>query len=315
MDAEKDAEAELRAVLELIARERRAMLERIGAALNVGNPEAVYRRIVGESGSATTRERLAAAWAAVGKAHEDAVARAVDGLLRVRRAGAPGSGGGPRAYPMMQEAVVAQEKLDAEVRAVTGTAHSPAAHFWYALRTVFGETAPPSFTLGECMAFAGKVAGRELGLELSRELSGTGGGRVSFAEAGALFRAVGEAVGQVRGEQFRAAWFELWAYHPDFAGDYGRLKLAERRAALLELVVAAVLEQRGAAGEDFALLDNRFGVGSWCTLADVARHLLRGGAAQRLREQMWCCERMPGSSGGGGTIFAFYEASGQLKQS
>src|SRR5688572_9796812 len=129
-----DGETELREVLELIARDRRATLERIGAAVNVGNPEAVYRKIAGESGSATTRERLARAWAAAGETHEEAVARAVDGLLRAKRTGrgragaglvraglagaglagglrGGGSGGGLRGYQMVQEAVAAQEKL------------------------------------------------------------------------------------------------------------------------------------------------------------------------------------------------------------
>src|SRR5688572_9288511 len=92
-----DGETGLREVLELIARDRRAMLERIGAATNVGNPEAVYRKIAAESGSATTRERLAQAWAAAAEVHEDAVAQAVDELLkakRARRAGAERAGDG-----------------------------------------------------------------------------------------------------------------------------------------------------------------------------------------------------------------------------
>jgi len=296
-----DGETELRGVLELIARDRRAMLERIGAALNAGNPEAVYRRMLGELDSPATRERLARAWAAVGQAHEDAVARAVDRVLRVRRCE-----GGRTGYQMMEEAVAAQEKLDAEVRAVTGTANLPAAHFRFALRTVFGDLAAPSFTLDECMAFIGRVAGEHLGLQLC----GTGRGRVSFVEARELFRGVGEAAGRARREKHRAALFAMWAYDYEFAGDYGRLKLAERRAGLLERVVAAVLETSADVREKLALLHGRFGVGDWCTLSDLAGHLLRGRVAEGLREEAWCCERLPG----GGTIFSFHEAAGQLRQ-
>jgi hypothetical protein len=295
-----DGEAELREVLELIARDRRAMLERIGAASNVGNPEAVYRRLIAETGSATMRERLARAWTGAGQARADDVARALDRVLRARR-----GGGGRLRYAGMEEAVAAQEKLDAEVRAVTGTAHHPAAHFRFALRTVFGEVAAPSFALGDCMAFVTRVAREHLGLELS----GSGRGRVSFVEAREIFRRAGEVVARTPGEKYRAMWFEMWAYQPDFAGDYGRLKLAERRAGLLGRVVAAALARSTRAREDFALLDSRFGVGNWCTLSDIAGHLLRGGVAEELRAEAWCCERFPG----GGTIFAFYEAAGQLK--
>jgi len=297
-----DGQAELGAVLELIARDRRAMLERIGAALNVGDPRAVYHKLIGELESPTTRERLAGAWAAVGQAHEDAVALAVDTVLRERRRG----GSRPRGYEMVEEAIAAQEKLDAEVRAVTGTAFHAAAHFRRALWTVFGEMPAPSFTLDECMAFVAKVAREQLGWQLS----GSGQARVSFGEAKGLFRGVGKAVGLARQERYRAAWFELWAYDHEFSGDYGRMKLAERRATLMERVVAAVLESTSDIREEFSLLDNRFGVGSWCGLSDVAAHLLRGGVAEGLREEAWCCERMPD----GGTIFAYYETAGQLKR-
>ena len=191
-----DGDVELRQALELIARDRRAMLERIGAALNVGNPEAVYRRLIGELGSATTRERLAGAWVATGRSHEDAVAGALDRVLRARRRTSRRTG-----YRMIEEAVAAREKLDAEVRAVTGTAHHPAAHLRFALRTVFGDVAAPSFALDECMAFVGRVAREHLGLELS----GSGRGRVSFVEARELFRGVGEAAGRARRERYRAA--------------------------------------------------------------------------------------------------------------
>jgi hypothetical protein len=302
MDAETDSEAELREALELIARDRRAMLERIGVALNVGNPEALYRKVIREMVSATTRERLVRAWAAVGEAHEVEVARAVDALGRERRRKTGRTG-----YRMIEEAVAAQEKLDTEVRAVTGTAHHPAAHFGFALRTVFGDVAAPSFALDECMAFVGRVAKEHLGLELS----GSGTERLSFVEAKKLFRGVGEAAGRARKEKYRAGWFEMWAYDHEFAGDYGRLKLAERRADLVPRAVAAVLERTDRVGEEFALLDSRFGVRNWCGLSDVASYLLRGGAGDGLREEAWCCERLPG----GGTIFAYYEAVGQLKQS
>lgn len=297
-----DGQAELGAVLELIARDRRAMLERIGAALNVGNPQAVYHRLIGELESATTRERLARAWAAVGEAHEDAVALAADKLLRARRR----REGPPSGYEMIEEAVAAQEKLDAEVRAVTGTAFQSPAHFRYALRTVFGGVSTPTFALAECMTFVAKVARERLGWELS----GSGPGRVSFEEAKGLFRGVGEAVGRARNEKYRAAWFEMWAYDHEFSGDYGRMKLAERRGALVGRVVAALLERTGDVRAEFALLDSRFGVAKWCGLSDVAAHLLLGGVADGLREEAWCCERMPD----GGTIFAFYEATGQLKR-
>jgi hypothetical protein len=301
-----DAQAELREALELIARDRRAMLERIGAALNAGNPEAVYRKLIGTLESAATRERLARAWAAAGKAHEDAVARAAGRVLRARR-----RKGGPRRYEMVEEAVAAQEKLDAEVRAVTGTAFHAPAHFRYALRKAFGEVTAPSFALDQCWAFAGRVAREQLGVELS----GSGPGRVSFEEARGLLRGVGEEVGNARQERYRAAWFEMLAYRPEFSGDYGRMKLAERRGSLLERVVAAVLEgargpHEGEVQAEFALLDSRFGVGTWCGLSDVAVHLLRGGIAEELREEAWCCERMPD----GGTIFAFYEAAGRLSE-
>lgn len=294
-----DGEKQLREVLELIARDRRAMLERIGAAANVGNPKAVYRKLIGESHSATTRERLARAWAACGEAHAEAVARALDTVLSARKRG------GRSGYQMMEEAVAAQEKLDAEVRAVTGTAHHPAAHFRFALRTVFGEVTAPSFQLDECMAFIGRVARDELGLELR----GTGSGRVSFVEARELFRGVGEAVARAKDQPHWAKWFVMWAYDKDFSGDYGRMRLAERRAGLVERVAAAALERSRDVRQEFALLDERFGVASWCGLSDLAGHLLRGGVVQGLRAEAWCCERMPG----GGTIFGFYATAGQLK--
>jgi len=305
MGGEEDLLAEAQAVLERIARDRRAMLERIGAAPNVGNPEAVYIKLIAESGSATTREKLARAWAAAGQAHVYALTEAVDGILAARPRRDEPCG-------CVEKAVVAQEKLAWEVRAVTGAAHHPMAHFRFALRTVFGEVPAPSFAMDECMAFIANVAWEEFGVSLH----GSGRGRVSFWEARGLFRRVGEAVGRLMGDaRCAGAWFEKWAYHPEFAGDYGRLQLAEHRGGLVERAVAAALQTD--VREHFALLDRRFGVGRFCSLSDVASRVVRerlGPAPFALHPKtqplrLWvqskgrCCER---------PAPPFYEAAGLL---
>ncbi|HEX6685116.1 MAG TPA: hypothetical protein VF062_20165 [Candidatus Limnocylindrales bacterium] len=280
---------EAEAMLERIERDRRALLERIGAAPNVGNASAVLRRLSGGSGSATTREKLWRAWSAAGDAHLDPLIDALDAIAAILR-----TRGGRCGYPRKLEenlvlAVEAQRRLESEVRAVTGVAGDSRAHFWFALRTSFGDPAPPVFTLDSCLDFLCTLARRVFGVSPCVRWEHAGD-RLTFDEARRLFGRFGSAVGSAAGKAMPGhtdhleLWFEKWVYHPGFARDYGRLKLVEHRLGHVERAVAALLDLRmrrpggGGLREAFAALDKRFGVGRYCSLGDVAAaHLVRAG--------------------------------------
>lgn len=314
--------SEAEAVLERIERDRRALLERIGAAPSVGNASAVLRRVIGGSGSATTREKLWQAWSAAGDAHLDPLIDALDAIADILR-----TRGGHCGYPQKMEenlvlAIEAQRRLESEVRAVTGVRGDARAHFWYALRMSQGDPQPPVFTLDSCLDFLCSLARRVFGVSPCSRWEHPGGW-LSFEEARRLFArfgtAVGQAAEQTAGEAAAVSkpagnvagsaagnaagkagrvmpghtdhlevWFEKWVYHPSFARDYGRLKLAEHRLGHVERTVAAVLDQRmrrpggGGLREEFAVLDNRFGVGAFCSLGDVAAAHLVGASGTPL---------------------------------
>lgn len=186
-DAETDRLlGQAKAVLTRIEEDQRQVLERLGARTEAGSVAAVYYKLLSGTVNAKTRGKLTRVWTARRDAHLGELLERLDGMVAVRRERSAREGYESVAARTLHRsriseaditafldryltaALAAHERLQEEVRAVTGVTDRPMSHFGFAMQTVFGGSHAPMFALDECLDYAFAVAQNVFGLTLER---------------------------------------------------------------------------------------------------------------------------------------------------
>ncbi|HEX5534487.1 MAG TPA: M3 family metallopeptidase [Actinomycetales bacterium] len=187
--AEKEINARLakaNAVLDQLRDDQNRLVERIVAGGSSANPWAVYYKLISETTSATTRQKLVRAWRVLRDRRLDDLVAAVDEMIHLRRADSAAHGFPhvlarslersrlaeaeiePFLSAYLRQAFDNHQKLAAEVSAATGITDDPMDHFEYALHSSFAEVPPPLFVLDECLDYIFAVTRSVFGLDIER---------------------------------------------------------------------------------------------------------------------------------------------------
>jgi oligopeptidase A len=217
---------EAKATLDEVREEQSGLLERLGVNRPDANPSAVFYKLMGQTRSAATRQKLARAWEKVRDAHLDELVGAIDEMIAVRWADSAAAGWPsvlarslersrltgaeiePFLHAYIQQALRSHARLEAEIARATGVSERPMDHFAFAMRSVFGKSATPWFSLDECLKYIFAVTRSVFGLTLRRVED-------SYADVLSYdVRDRDREVGQIK--------FDLWNRDRKIAGNHTR---------------------------------------------------------------------------------------------
>lgn len=176
--------AATKGVLQLIRADQAAVLTKLGAGPDLGNPVAVYYRLAGRTASVAVRTKLGRAWEAVRDRHLPDLVDLVDQQVDLRRQVSAAAGHAsvlaqtlercrvtePVAEEYMDRcvrgAVASHLVLEDEVRERTGADNRPIDHFAHHLRLLTGGRRVPLFRLDRCLDVLVGLGRHAFGLDL-----------------------------------------------------------------------------------------------------------------------------------------------------
>jgi oligopeptidase A len=206
--------AEAKAVLDQLRDDQLELLGRIVPDNRHPNPWAVYYKLISETPSPVTRQKLVRAWRVLRDKRLDNLVAAIDEMIRLRRVDAAAHGFPhvlarsmersriteaeiePFLDAYLRQAFDGYRRLAAEVAAVTGFDQHPLEHFEYALHQVHAGSRTPTFVMDECLSYLVAITRSVFGLDVV--LVDDPQPDVIAAE---VYR-VGELIGQIK--------FDLW---------------------------------------------------------------------------------------------------------
>jgi oligopeptidase A len=177
---------EAKVTLGKVDQSQRDLLRRIGAGDLGASPSAVFYKLMSQTTSAVTRQKLGRAWRMARDSHLAELEGVIDQMIVVRRADCAATGypsvlarslersrlTGAEVEPFLDQyvrhAIESYRRLESEVALVVAGAERPMDHFAFAVNTVFGKSKTPLFLLDECLEYIFAVAQSVFGITLSR---------------------------------------------------------------------------------------------------------------------------------------------------